>query len=206
MSIFDAFSGRKRVGGEIGYFGLQKWWSEQFSADERQYIIEKYSGIDPEACSLVEGEILGGSQSVVSFLGGLAGWFKKDTERHLAYKILERGEELISADTDVLDIHFFCQAKIEVLYRDRSQPGCLERAIAASHQQIEITPQTSARFREENPSLLPTHRGYEQLAIILEKQKDYQGAIAMCEQAADQGWGGDWEKRIIRCRGKAEKL
>jgi hypothetical protein len=46
---------------------------------------------------------------------------------------------------------------------------------------------------------LPGHVGYQQLAIIKEKQKDYRAAIALCQQALAEGWRGDWAKRIARC-------
>jgi hypothetical protein len=42
--------------------------------------------------------------------------------------------------------------------------------------------------------------GYQQLAIILEKDGILEEAVALCQQALDGGWNGDWEKRIARCR------
>ena len=43
------------------------------------------------------------------------------------------------------------------------------------------------------------HTGYEQLAIILEKQREYDEAIDLCKQAQKQTWSGEWDKRIERC-------
>jgi len=35
---------------------------------------------------------------------------------------------------------------------------------------------------------LPLHTGYEQLAIIKEKQKDYRSVIKISEKALKEGW------------------
>ena len=52
---------------------------------------------------------------------------------------------------------------------------------------------------------LPLHTGYEQLAIIKEKQKDYRSVIKISEKALKEGLGGDWERRIERAKEKIEK-
>ena len=54
-------------------------------------------------------------------------------------------------------------------------------------------------FRREW-KLIPRPVGFWQLAVILEKQGNYNEAIALATQALEQGWAGDWEKRIARCK------
>ncbi len=51
---------------------------------------------------------------------------------------------------------------------------------------------------EFNKFSLPSHKGYEQLAIILNKQGKDDEAIKLCNEAKNQGWAGDWDKRIAR--------
>lgn len=51
----------------------------------------------------------------------------------------------------------------------------------------------------------PSHTGYEQLAIVKEKQGDFIIAIKLAEQAKKEGWRGDWNKRIERCIKKMNK-
>jgi hypothetical protein len=63
----------------------------------------------------------------------------------------------------------------------------------------------SAAKHDDDPSL-PGHKGYQQLAVILEKQGRFQEAIDLCTQAAQQGWGGDWEHRIERNAKRLAKL
>ena len=52
---------------------------------------------------------------------------------------------------------------------------------------------------------LPAHTGFEQLAIIRERDKDYDEAILLCEEALRHGWSGDWQKRIVRCKSKRDR-
>lgn len=53
---------------------------------------------------------------------------------------------------------------------------------------------------------LPSHHGYKQLAIILEKRGEVAEALGICLQAQSQGWKGDWDARIARLQSKLEKL
>ncbi|MDZ7702928.1 MAG: hypothetical protein U5L04_00405 [Trueperaceae bacterium] len=88
-------------------------------------------------------------------------------------------------------------------YKDRGDEASLGKAIEACHQQIALSEEAKDAFLlgyEDSP--LPSHVGYRRLAIILEKQKKYQEAIDLCICAKEQGWSGDWEKRIERCRAR----
>ena len=92
------------------------------------------------------------------------------------------------------------------IIKDREKPEYLKKAIDACKQQIDLAPKTIDALKTEyKDSTLPSHKGYEQLAIILEKQKTYKEAIDLCGQADKQGWAGDWKKRIERCLKKLEK-
>jgi tetratricopeptide (TPR) repeat protein len=52
---------------------------------------------------------------------------------------------------------------------------------------------------------LPSHYGFKQLAIILQKRGDFNQALSLCEQAKAQGWKGDWDKRIARLKKQLAK-
>ena len=206
MGFLGSLKGKKRVKGSIGYFGLEDWWLSAFSEDERRYIQQKFQPLGSSGDSLTSGEIRYTSQTAVSLLTALAGWFSKEKDRYIAHKILQKAEELAESGTHVLDLHFLFMEKIKIYYKDRDKPRYLEEAINACKQQIKLAPKAATSFRSEyKNSPLPSHTGYEQLAIILEKQKNFENAIKLCEQAARQGWAGDWDKRIDRCKKKAEK-
>ena len=66
-----------------------------------------------------------------------------------------------------------------------------------------MAPEAAKAFKQEYPaSPLPGHCGFRQLAIICDKQRDYSSAVRIVEEAARQGWAGDWAKRAERYRAK----
>lgn len=199
MGIFDLFKKKPKVNGIIKYLNLEDWWLNELSAEEREIILRTYLPMGSDN-SLVEGEIYSSSQTQLHFFWGVIGWFDKPDMRHIAYKLISKAETLIDNNTAPLDKHFLYGAKLEICYKDRdSRPSGLELAIEACEQQIENAPAAAAGFKKKYDSDLPAHKGFYQLAIVLEKQKRYIEAIALCEKAKSQGWAGDWEKRIERC-------
>ena len=203
MGLFGFFSGKKQIKGNIGYFGLEDWWLSAFSEEERRYIQGKFQPLGSSGDSLTSGEISSTSQTGVGLLHALAGWFAKKDDRSLAYRMLDKAEELSKTEACVLDVHFLYGAKISLYNKDRDNPACIEKAIDACKQQIALADKAAREFREEyKDSPLPGHKGYQQLAIILEKQMNFDQAITLCSQAEKQGWAGDWVKRIERCKKK----
>jgi hypothetical protein len=194
-----------RVGGTIGYLGLGEWWLSAFTDAERRHILEVYQPLGSTGASLESRSISYTSQKPVGLLWALAGWFSKPQDRSLAHRFLAKAEELASSSS-VLDRHFLYSQEVDIFYKDRDDPAMMNAAIAACQRQISLGPEAAEAFLAEYPgSSLPSHRGFEQLAIIRDKQGDYQDAIALSEQARNQGWSGDWENRIERCRKKAAK-
>jgi hypothetical protein len=207
----DTFSGsqmnNRQAEGLIGFYGLSDWWFAEFTEAERKYIEKRYSpvGTGDNARPLTHGKILvGGTGRASQLLWGLATWFKKPTDFRIAERILKKAEEVAF---DPLDFHFTYQQMIQVYYRVREiEPKALDNAIEACKKQIQISSQVSERMKGEYPGLrLPSHIGYKQLAIILEKQKNYAEVIRLLNQAQVQGWKGDWEDRIARCEQKILK-
>lgn len=196
---------RKRVGGLIAYYELDDWWLSTFTEDERRHIASTFKPLGASPDDLIDsGEITFTTQSELSFLSNLAGWFPKRPDRSIARRVLIKAEQLAAEpDAAILARHFFFQAKIEHYYRDREEVGCFDLAVEACRQQISIAPHTAEALKAEyEDSILPGHKGYQQLAIILEKQARFQEAIELCTSAAQQGWAGDWSGRIARCTKK----
>lgn len=208
MSLFDFLKSKPKIGGQIAFFGLTDWWLNEFNEDERKHILKIFQPLGGSSKSLIEGEIAFTGQTAVGLLSALAGWFKKEEDRTIAYRMLSKAEELISDTKDILDIHFFYQSKLEIYYRHRNNdPDALDNAIEACKQQIQMAHQAEKAFKDEYKNEpLPLHKGYEQLAIILEKQEKFDEAIALCKEVVEQGWNGSWKKRIERCRKKKEKV
>jgi hypothetical protein len=53
-----------------------------------------------------------------------------------------------------------------------------------------------------DPCGMPEHTGYKQLCIICEKQGFWDEVINIAEQAKEEGWRGDWDKRIEKAKKK----
>jgi len=193
----------KPIQGEIAYFKLADWWMTEFSDNERKHIesiFHPISTIQASGGSLTSGAIQSTSETAVGLLRALAMWFQKPEDRTIAHKILNKAMEL-SKDASALDKHYLYQTVIEANYRDRDNEESLKAAIDACLKMISSAPEAARAYKAEFPvEQLPGHKGYEQLAIIYEKQGRFQDAIAVSEQAANQKWGGDWAKRIERCR------
>lgn len=202
--MFNLFKSQEKIGGEIAYYNLTDWWLKTFSKQEQDYIVKTFQPLGGSGIDLIKGEIQYSSGSVVSLLSNLAGWFKNDKDREIGYKLLDKAEKLIADNTDTLSIHFFYQNKLEFYYRFREiDQESLNIAIEACKKQIELSPSAILAFKKEyEHEKLPMHTGYEQLVIILEKQSKFNEMIALCEKAKNQGWGGDWDKRIERCMKK----
>lgn len=190
--------------GYIGYYGLEDWWLTEFSDAEREYIENKYQpmGSSPGDKSLTHKKIEWTSASAANFLNGLSSWFTGQNDRDIARKMLDKAQKLTirtGSLKNVLDEHFVLSEQIPIYYRDRNQEGMLEKAIEVCKRQIELANFAREAFLKECPKQsLPSHRGYKQMVIILDKEGRRGEAISLCMQAKNEGWSGNWDKRIAR--------
>ncbi|WP_105198977.1 hypothetical protein [Pseudoalteromonas sp. T1lg10] len=78
------------------------------------------------------------------------------------------------------------------------------KAMAAEHNDHmnALKKYRSLRNIEPPEFTLPSHASYKQLAIIYKKEKRWDDVIALCSQAQEQGWAGDWEWRIEEAQAK----
>lgn len=195
--------------GLIGYFGLSNWWNSNFTFEEQNYIALKYH----QTCLLTETDIelfLGTApwpQSKLQFVTSLTVGYDNRKNREISLKILEKAEELINDSIPPMDLHYFYQIKIGTYYRQRNLNNKnLEIALKACEQQIEIGHLASKALRESIfDGWIGGHSGYTRLAIVKEKEKKFEEVIVLCQKAQDEGWGGDWQKRIERCKMKLSK-
>ena len=84
------------IWGEIGYHKLAEWWNAAFTDDERKRILEVFRPLGGGENPLLEGTISASSESSLSFLTNLSGWFKKDGDRQIGYKILAKENNWIT--------------------------------------------------------------------------------------------------------------
>lgn len=146
-------------------------------------------------------------------------------ERELARDLMLREAEFLeNLGGAELDLHFALDTLIRSFYRDRDHDDYYEVAKALCRKQISIQDSVKAQMvskglgftRRETQTVegyvvegleqtSAVHPGYKQLAIILEKENRYLEAKSLCEEAAANGWRGDWDKRIDRLTKKIEK-
>lgn len=194
------------VGGEIEYFGLTDWWLNELTPEERQTIITVYQPFGSDKKSFVEGKITYSSQTTTGFLTGLLSWFKKPEYQTISAKIINRMNRIPKKSMPIEDEHFFYQTQIEAYYRNReNDKTALASAIEACKQQISMSEEAKKMFLRKYHAPLPSHVGYTQLCIILEKHQQYDEVINLAKKAKKQGWNGDWDKRIERCMKKKTK-
>lgn len=104
----------------------------------------------------------------------------------------------VTSAANPVDRHFALQVLAQAAYRLRAvHPDALEDAEAACREQILLADVVGPALRQEFGSK-PSHHGYKQLAIILDKQKRYAEALDVVERARAEGWDGDWDKRAER--------
>src|SRR5260221_11213643 len=90
--------------GSLKYYSLLQWRDEEFTENQKQYIVEKYKPMG--GIGLTEGNIMGSSASVINFLTGLQSWFTTLADEIISEKILINAEALITRRIPLLDIHF----------------------------------------------------------------------------------------------------
>ena len=204
----------QQIGGRLGYFGLGDWWLSTFSEQERRYIDNAYSYFGTDQSNLLtQGDISSTSETIADVLNGIIGTLRDCPQYiHLIRPIVIEAEELASGDA--LGLHFLYQNALQIAYRHRqADPLALDVSVEMCEKQVAIAPQAAREFKRQISAgeayrtlgaRLPAHIGYKQLAIILEKRKDYEGALRLVSMAKKQGWAGDWDKRAEKLQRRIE--
>lgn len=104
------------------------------------------------------------------------------------------------------DIHFLYQDAAQFYYKNREVDNNLNIVIDLLKKKILISEQVKIAMIKEYGVPLPSHYGYKQLSIIYEKNKNYSEALSLCKTALNEGWNGDWDKRITRLENKLSKI
>jgi len=181
---------------------LRQWWMTSFNSSERSFIETKYQPLG-SIDKLPNRLFALPKSSALEYLSNLATWFSKPESYQIAKRILEKADEFVPETKNIMDLHFHWQNRLMIYYRNReTDPVALDKAIESCTKQIQISDKAIVAFRKEFGSSLPMHKGFEQLAIIREKQGKYQEVIDICQKAMQQGWAGSWQKRIEKTRKK----
>lgn len=103
---------------------------------------------------------------------------------------------------NILDQHYAYEELIASYYESRdSDPFAISLAVQACLQQIALAPVLKKVLAYEAPGQpLPPHAGFATLANIREKQGRYDEVAQLCGKAKAEGWAGDWDDRVNRCK------
>lgn len=187
--------------GFIGALKLDDWWQNALTEFERQELLSGFKPQSNRDSPLISGMIETG-QGRGDFLANLAGWFE-NSNPCLAKKILDSAESFLNEQSTAKEKHFTYQALIQYYYKHSEvNPDNYPKAIWACRQQIAVSKQALQQILVMTDGFAPSHVGYKQLAIILEKEKRYTDAISLVQQAQAEGWAGDWDARLNRLNKK----
>lgn len=198
------FSKDAQPGGLIVYNGLSEWWLVTFLPADREvleHLFAKASIVGSRQIRLTTGgQAMRTCQSAAQLLVELAALAERPRP-DLVPLLLAKGEEVAGSGDGVLDLHFLYSFSVNFWYRRRDEaPNALAAAIVACQKQIAMGPSAlEALRRTDIPPV--SHRGYQQLAIIREKQGDLAEALRLSREAQSQGWMDakrDWQPRIAR--------
>lgn len=192
---------QKKIRGRIGYFGLENWWLSTFSETERELIVTTFKPLSygGDEDNLISGNISKTDDTAINLLSNLSGWFKKEADRTIGYRLIKKAEELITENTNILDIHFLYQHKIEIYYKFRGKDNfALEEVLNACKKQIEISSKAKLAFKKEyKGEPLPSHTGFE---ILTKLEDNTEKVLEIAKKASKEGWYGDWKEIIEDCK------
>ena len=95
--------------------------------------------------------------------------------------------------------------QIKFYYANREKENHFDLAIEYCQKQIHISKQVKKAWliKNFNDPQLPGHFGFKQLAIIYEKQGEYEEALELTKRCLEEGWNNkDSKKRIDRLEKK----
>jgi hypothetical protein len=159
-------SASKDVAPKVTFDEMDAWWMSAFTEEEREYIRKQMRrhnfhpftfGSPYRALVYPEDQLC-----------AIADWLRKPKAYPLGLRMLHKAEDLAGAD--IHELFRVYEAMIDFYYRGRElEPSYLAGAVETCRKQIALG---FAPFTEavEGGAALPSHRGFEQLAIILERQ------------------------------------
>lgn len=185
---------KKKTEGLISFFNLFDFW-DSLEDSERNLLELKYGD------DLTKGKPeINGSSSY--FLASLSSFVNTKEHSKLCEKIINESIKLLK-DEKSENLHFIYDSYIDFFYRNRDSENNLEKAIEYCKKQIELSPESAKEIKNNEFFVsLPIHKGYEQLAIIYKKNKQWQDVIDLCEKGKSEGWTNDFDKRIEEAKGK----
>jgi len=197
------------IPGFITAYGIQGWWSEEFTAEERALMISVLEDRAPELLSpgyvpSYSYDTRGvRSSDLPSDLDSLTRSPVSKAENALTHaKVLKKKLEILQARRDIFGEHLTLMHLGDAYYKQRSDPLTLELAIEAYESCVSMSDLVleNLPWKGENPF----HPAAERLALIYTGSGRGEEALRVLYKMKFEGWQGDWDKRIARTAKKAQ--
>lgn len=196
--------------GALGFLGLTRWWREDLAQSDRDAIETCFRniGVNP-TYHLLESNIVDMGSTPSHFLASIAVMLVSRSNADIGIRVFSHAISFARDEGEEFSVY---RMQIEAFYKRRAEPGFLDLTIAACYRQIALnrkkvqtaTIQAAEAKNVQMSGRFP-HAGYRQLAIIFEKEGKLTDAIELCRQAINEGWVGDYEKRLDRLIRKTNK-
>ena len=176
-------------------FDLDTWFYSTFDKDEIEIILE--------TCPYFTNEITAFNfNSSALLLAYCIQCFTNEPNYSICRKFANKIDDVLNVKKPKAEsLHFIYMFLISFFYKYREQDDCLDKAIECCNKQIAIAKRAKKALGDVE------HPGYKQLAIIEKKNKNWSRVIELCNQAKQEGWAGDWDKRIAEAeKGLAKKI
>ncbi len=183
--------GKKKLGGIIGYLGLEDFWYSLTEEEQKILTPEEYP-------SPVIGDFSNPYSTPLGYLGIDLLWPIAAHDYVLADKMIQYGQKYY-ATASVLDKHFFLNNAADCYYMQRdTRSDALELCEKYCLMDIELYEKYGQQMSLEWKS---KHTGgavfngrinsYKRLAILYEKANKYEEAIKICQSAISHGQDDD---------------
>lgn len=217
----------------LDQYELKDWWNTALTPAQRNQIANDYKPMGyPSGVPYLYATLMGkeyGETDKCCFLDVLACVAKGEAKEIISEKTEQAVKAALSQPRkNYKDIHLALTGLIKHHYRLRAEQAHYNKAKELCLLQISISKQAANAFSKppkpkgmslkkleailghkpvgyDIPQIMPSHIGFKQLAIILEKEGDIAGAIKLSEQALEHGWSDDYEKRIAKLVAKLAK-
>lgn len=206
--IIDLFRSRvQEVPNLLEVLGLAEWYHDLSAEEQRR--LHEYStafGTGGEYNQL-EQPVKATSQTSLSYLNGVGSSAINDKNYEFAELVLLKA--LDTDDNNSQDRHFVYNSLIDLYYKQRDdRDDAIQKCIRYCKEDIEsidvFLDAWMAEYNEEPPRI----PSFKRLAIIYEKQGNYERALEICERAIDQalddGTKGGFEGRKQRIQNKMD--
>lgn len=193
--------------GFISAYGIQGWWFDTFSAEERALMVSVLQDRAPELLSpgYVPTKSYGPDgvlrSDITSDLDSLTYSPVSKAENASTHaKVLRKKLEIQRAQQNIFGQHLTLMHLGDAYYKGRSDPLLFELAVSTYEDSVEFSDQAGTDLPWDGD--LPSHPAAERLALIYTNAGRGEDALRILYKVKIEGWRGDWDKRISRCAKK----